>query len=70
MFEIFRGCGGPSQPQKKSKKKKRKLWFGLGGWCWISVSSGGGVSGWVGVFGGAQGERTGPVPVHPSRTRL
>lgn len=21
------------------------------------------------VFGGAQGERTGPVPVHPSRTQ-
>jgi len=50
MFEIFGSSGGPSQPQKT---KKRKLWFGQGG-CWISVGSGG-VSGWVGVYGGVQG---------------
>lgn len=33
------------------------------------MSSGGGVSGWVGVYGGVKGGRTGPVPVHPSLTQ-
>lgn len=31
MFEIFRGCGGLSQPQKKSKKSKESYGLALVG---------------------------------------
>lgn len=37
-----------------SHKKQKNKFVVRPWWCWISVSSGG-VSGWVGVYGGVQG---------------